>query len=197
MVIDTTVHDRSGLLLSGSPSPTDADINQAELVSIGAARNWLKRTRMNATTFAFWPRLHREMFGEVWSWAGKWRLEEKNIGVPPHQVQPELHKLEGDLQFWLAVDSAMSRLEALSRFHHRAVWIHPFDNGNGRWSRLATDAIAVRQYKLDFLTWAKAGDVLRDPDGSERQTYIAAIKAGDKGDFGPLIAYIGERNDGI
>ena len=31
---DVTVHDRSGLLLSSSPVPTDEDINQAELVGI-------------------------------------------------------------------------------------------------------------------------------------------------------------------
>ena len=192
--MDTTIHDRSGLLLGGSPPPTDADINRAELVGIGAARDWLKRTRMDVTQFAFWPRLHREMFGEVWGWAGEWRQAEKNIGVAPHQIQPELHKLEGDLRFWLREDSQMPPLEVLSRFHLRAVWIHPFNNGNGRWGRLVTDAIAVRRYKLNFLTWANAGNLLRDPDAPERKAYIAAIKAGDKGDINPLLAYIGERN---
>jgi Fic-DOC domain mobile mystery protein B len=197
VIVDATVHDRSGLLLSGSPPPTDAEINRAELVGIGATRDWLKRTRMDVTRFAFWPRLHREMFGEVWAGAGKWRQEEENIGVAPHQIQPELYKLEGDLRFWLGDDCDMSRLEVLSRFHHRAVWIHPFNNGNGRWSRLATDAIAVRSYKLNFLTWANAGDGLRDPKAPERKAYIAAIKAGDEGDMSQLIAYIGERNAGI
>lgn len=194
MVVDSTVQDRSGLLLGGSPSPTDADINQAELVGIGAARGWLKRTRLDVTKLAFWRRLHREMFGEVWAWAGAWRQETKNIGVAPHQVQPELHKLEGDLQFWLGEECDMPPIEVLSRFHHRTVWIHPFNNGNGRWSRLATDAIAVRRYKLGFLNWALAGDVLRNPDAPERQAYIAAIKAADGGDVRPLVAYIGDRN---
>jgi hypothetical protein len=33
-VVDLTDHDRSGLLLSSSPVPSDEDINQAELVGI-------------------------------------------------------------------------------------------------------------------------------------------------------------------
>lgn len=197
LALDVTIHDRSGLLLGESPPPTDADINRAELVGIGAARDWLKRTRMDVTKFSFWPRLHREMFGEVWDWAGEWRQAEKNLGVVPHQIQPELHKLEEDLEFWLGEDCDMPRLEVLSRFHHRTVWIHPFNNGNGRWSRLATDALALRRYKFDFLTWAKADNVLRDPKVPEREAYIAAIKAGDQGDISRLVAYIGERNDGI
>lgn len=194
MVLDVTIHDRSGLLLGGSPQPTDADINRAELVGIGAARDWLKRTRLDVTKFAFWRRLHREMFGEVWKWAGEWRQDETNLGVAPHQIQPELHKLEGDLEFWLGDKCDMPRLEVLSRFHHRTVWIHPFNNGNGRWSRLATDALALRRYKLDFLTWAKGADVPRDPDAPERKTYIAAVQAGDSGNFDPLMTYISERN---
>lgn len=38
MVVDTTIHDRSGLLLGESPPPTDADINRAELVGIAAIK---------------------------------------------------------------------------------------------------------------------------------------------------------------
>jgi Fic family protein len=30
------------------------------------------------------------------------------------------------------------------RLHHRLVSVHPFPNGNGRWSRLAADREAAR-----------------------------------------------------
>ena len=134
------------------------------------------------------------MFGEVWRWAGKWRQGTTNLGVAPHQIGTELHKLEGDLEFWLDRASDMPRLEVLTRFHHRAVWIHPFNNGNGRWSRLATDAVAVRRYKADYLIWANDTDTRRDPDAPERRAYVAAVQAGDIGNFDPLMAYLRTRN---
>ena len=33
------------------------------------------------------------MFGEVWLWAGSFRITERNIGVAPYNIQPELRKL--------------------------------------------------------------------------------------------------------
>ena len=88
----------------------------------------------------------------------------------------------------------MARLEVLSRFHHRAVWVHPFNNGNGRWARLATDALAIWHYAAAFLSWAEAENFLRNPDSAERKAYIAAIKAADSEDLHPLMEYLRERN---
>ena len=34
--------------------------------------------------------------------------------------------------------------EIAVRFHHAIVFIHPFPNGNGRWSRLMADIFMVR-----------------------------------------------------
>lgn len=193
-MIDTTVHDRSGLLLGGAPAPTDAEVNQAELVNIGAARAWLVSSRMDVTKLQFWRKLHQKMFGEVWQWAGEWRLETRNIGRPPHEIQPELHKLQGDLAYWLSANSHMDQIEILSRFHHRSVWVHPFNDGNGRWSRLATDALAVKVFKRRFLNWESGNDPLHDPVSPERQEYIAVLRAGDNNDFRPLAEYLRARN---
>ena len=32
-------------------------------------------------------RLHKEMFGDVWKWAGKFRERDTNIGVPSHLMR--------------------------------------------------------------------------------------------------------------
>ena len=48
-VADVTVHDRSGLLQSTSPAPSDEDINQAELVGIVEATEWAERARLDPT----------------------------------------------------------------------------------------------------------------------------------------------------
>ena len=192
-----TIGDRSGLRLGSSPEPTDEEINQAELAAIASTRNWVKRTRMDVTQIAFWQRLHKEMFNEIWTWAGHWRRHEKNIGVEPLQITVELRRLQDDLAYWLGHECDMERQEVLARFHNRAAWIHPFENGNGRWSRLATDALTVRHYGLQFLNWADENEDLRNPDSPGRQRYVAAIKAGDQGDMAPLIEYLHELNKEI
>ena len=190
MVRDITVHARSGLLLSSSPEPSDEDINQAELVGIVEATDWAKRSRLNSKEVEFWQRLHKQMFGQVWAWAGMWRQHEPNIGIPPHDIQPKLKNLQDDLAFWLSDECDMSVPELISRFHHRLVYIHPFPNGNGRWGRLMTDVLAVRDLGLSSLTWAVGNDDLRDPDSVERKKYIATVKAADTGNIEPLVDYL-------
>jgi len=197
MVTDVTVHDRSGLLLSSSPEPSDEDINQAELVGIVEATDWAKGARLNPKEVEFWQRLHGQMFGQVWNWAGKWRKHEPNIGVPPHDIQPEMKNLQDDLTFWLSDKCDMNVLEIIARFHHRLVYIHPFSNGNGRWGRLMTDVLAARELGLSPLTWAAGGDHLRDPESEERKNYIATIKAADTGEIGPLMEYLKDLNPNL
>ena len=88
----------------------------------------------------------------------------------------------------------MTALEILTRFHHRAVFVHPFSNGNGRWGRLATDALATREFGLSEFVWADDSDRLRDPESPERNKYIAAVQAADKGNFNLLMEYLNKLN---
>jgi fido (protein-threonine AMPylation protein) len=71
------------------------------------------------------------------------------------------------------------------RFHHKLVVIHPFANGNGRWSRMAGD-LMITQLGGQRFTWGSAN--LR-PAGEARDAYINALKAADNHDFGPLIGF--------
>jgi fido (protein-threonine AMPylation protein) len=70
-------------------------------------------------------------------------------------------------------------------YKHRLVSVHPFPNGNGRWSRLAGDLLIVRQGGTRF-TWGGA-DI--QAQGDVRKRYIDAIHAADDHDFGPLIKF--------
>ena len=197
MATDVTIHDRSGLLLSSSPALSDEDINQAELVGIVEATDWAKKTRLNPIEVRFWQRLHAQIFGQVWNWAGEWRQHESNIGVPPQNIQPNMKNLQDDLAFWLSDKSNMTVLELIARFHHRLVYIHPFSNGNGRWGRLVTDVLAARVLEMTPLTWARDDHGLRDIESDERKKYIATIKAADKGEFGPLMEYLRDLNSNL
>lgn len=63
--------------------------------------------------------------------------------------------------------------------HHRFVWIHPFDNGNGRTVRLLTYAMLL---KYGF---GKATERLVNPVAifcEDRDKYVAALGRADKGD---------------
>ncbi len=94
----------------------------------------------------FFLKLHKEMFADVWDWAGKIRTVELNFGVKAYQVSSELKKLADDLNFWHE-NKSFDVIEIAARLHHRAVVIHPFLNGNGRWSRMLAN-IYLRQNSL-------------------------------------------------
>jgi len=99
-----------------------------------------------------------------------------------------MRDLEADAQAWLA-DTGPGRFtadECAIRFGHRLVVIHPFPNGNGRWSRLAADALVVSLGGHRF-TW---GGASLTEASRARRDYIAALQAADRsGDVGQLLKF--------
>ena len=75
--------------------------------------------------------------------------------------------------------------EIAVRFHHRLVAAHPFPNGNGRWSRLATDMLIVQLGGKRF-NWGSAN---LQSEGEVRRGYIDALHAADNHDLEPLIEF--------
>lgn len=115
------------------------ELDQMEQVNIQDGLLWLaKQKNSNVITVLsekFIRRLHKEMLGEVWEWAGTFRHTEKNIGVAPEQISIELRKLLDDVRYWIEHHTYPVREIGL-RFHHRLVKIHLFANGNGRHARI-------------------------------------------------------------
>lgn len=185
-----TDEEQQGLLL---PVLTRKELNRAEADSISQAMTWLffsrRRLRPESLTREAWLKgLHRRMYGQVWAWAGTYRTTEQNLGVPHWQIRMDMRDLEADVQAWLADASAtrFSRDECAIRFGYRLVVIHPFPNGNGRWSRLASDALVVALGGQRF-TWGGASIT---EAGKLRRTYITALQTADTtSDFGPLIEF--------
>lgn len=185
-----TDEERQGLRL---PVLTRNELNRAEARNISNAMLWLfhsrRRLRPESVVREMWlTGLHRRMYDEVWSWAGKYRTTDRNLGVPFWQVRVEMRNLEADTQAWLA-DTSEKRLgddECAIRFGYRLVVIHPFPNGNGRWSRLASDALVVALGGHRF-SWG--GGSLTAAD-QIRRTYIASLQTADHtGDFAPLLSF--------
>ncbi|MHA6691527.1 mobile mystery protein B [Devosia sp. A449] len=164
---------------------TRQDLNAAEQANILAGRAWALRSRMALTSEPYLARLHQRMFGEVWSWAGKWRRVETNIGALAHDIPVRLRQFLDDMDYWLA-HNTYGPDELATRFHHGLVSIHPFTNGNGRHTRLAADLLC-RQLGVEAFTWGRHSI---DLPSATRQAYLAALRAADQHDFAPLLAFV-------
>ena len=168
---------------------TRGELDELEQANIEQGLAWLARRR-GGDVFddAFLRRLHKRLFGDVWSWAGEYRLREKNIGVEPFQIAVQLRALLGDARYW-AENRTFPPLEAAARFHHRLVQIHPFANGNGRHARIAADIMLEDHYGHPPIAWASGFDL--QADNERRRDYIAALRAADGHDFAALFAFVG------
>lgn len=127
--------------------------------------------------------LHNEMFGDVWDWAGKLRKIELSIGIKAYLVPMELKKLCDDIAYW-DKNKTFDIFETATRIHHRAVQIHPFANGNGRWSRMLAN-IYLRQNGKMPVRWQE--DLLAK-ENPKRSEYIEALKKADNSEYKDLIA---------
>ena len=162
-----------------------SDLNEAEQENIGRAQDWaLGRRRRDLLSEKFIKDLHRKMLGDVWRWAGKFRTSERNLGIPFYEIPAALRELLNGTKAWVAYKS-YSADEIAVWFHHRLVQIHPFPNGNGRHARLMADLLVMELGQGRF-SWGRAN--LRDP-GAMRGRYIAALKAADNYDSGPLMEF--------
>lgn len=175
------------------PLSTTTQINDAEARNIDDAVTWaFRRRRKLRTDEIFTPEwlkaLHFRMYGNVWDWAGKYRDIETNIGTSWWLVDGEVRNLIQDARFWLndSTPSSYSPDEIAVRFSHRIVKIHPFVNGNGRWSRLLGDVV-VKNLGNSAFSWG--GGSLQS-DGVLRKDYIRAlVTASEEFDYGPLLHF--------
>lgn len=166
---------------------TRAELNAVERANIHAALLWamrravLRRTDLLTDTFA--RELHRRMFNQVWKWAGKYRTTERNLGWEWPRIPEGMRVLLTDASYWLEHDT-YPLAEIAVRLHHRMVVIHPWPNGNGRHARLLADILVAARGAAAF-TWG--ADLVST--GDARTRYLAALRAADQNDYGPLLAF--------
>jgi Fic-DOC domain mobile mystery protein B len=177
-----TPEEREGLI--PSHVTLRSELNELEQQNILDADAWASLRRRDPIKEPFGRNLHRRMFRGVWRWAGTYRTSGKTIGVDWQLIQPRLLEALEQTHYWVEHE-IYSPDEIAVRFHHALVFIHPFPNGNGRWSRLMADILAVKLGQKRF-TWGRSA--LRAA-GETRSAYIAALKAADNHDFTSLIAF--------
>jgi Fic-DOC domain mobile mystery protein B len=181
-----THEEKNGLLQSWINSRQE--LNEAEQANIAKAAAWARRRRnldaRRLLTEDFVKALHKQMLGEVWSWAGAYRRSERNIGIEAHRITTDMPMMFDDVGYWIA-NAVYSSDEIAVRLHHRLIAIHPFANGNGRHARLMADLLVERLNGTAF-SWG-AGTI--SGVGELRARYIAGLRSADDHDLGPLLAF--------
>lgn len=175
---ETPLDNLSGLKVK-IPHITRSQLDMLEAENIQLCiEKYLGMHKKKALNFngPFFSKLHQEMFGRVWKWAGSYRTSDTNIGSRKELIAQDIIILEKDIQFW------DKTLEGAVRLHHRAVQIHPFAGGNGRWSRLLSE-LWLRQNCGQFICW---------PEGMEKEShirdeYLAALRQADGLNYEPLL----------
>jgi len=69
------------------------ELNEAEQENIERAQDWALNRNRDPVTEKFAKELHRRMLGEVWRWAGKFRVSERNLGIPFYEIPVALRQL--------------------------------------------------------------------------------------------------------
>jgi Fic-DOC domain mobile mystery protein B len=177
-----TPEEREGLV--PSHVTLHSELDELEQQNILEADAWASLRRRDPVNEPFGRHLHRRMFRDVWRWAGTYRTSDKSIGVKWQLIQPRLYEALEQTRYWVE-GNTFPPDEIAVRFHHALVFIHPFPNGNGRWSRLMGDILVMKLGQKRF-TWGRT--VLRTA-GETRSAYIAALKAADDHNFTPLLAF--------
>ncbi|MHB8201942.1 MAG: mobile mystery protein B [Acidithiobacillus sp.] len=177
-----TAEEREGLI--PSYITLRHELNEAEQINIGAAQRWADSRRRDILDRGFLSELHQRMFGDVWRWAGQYRTTARNIGVEAYRIAMDAQQAVDDARYWVE-HATYPPDEIAVRFSHRLVAIHPFPNGNGRFSRLAGDLLALQLGQPPF-TW---GSVSLVDAGETRARYIEVLQAADNHDIRPLLLF--------
>lgn len=179
-----TPAERAELVATGIA--TRAELIEHENAGILQARRWAlghRRKFDRVLTEPFLRELHQRMFGSTWRWAGEYRGGHVSYGLPPGEILAALDAALIETGHDLDEDYYTQRA-LCAHFHHRIAVIHPFPRGNGRWSRLATDTLALALHE-PIPTWGAAGT-----HASPRDAYLAALADANSGQHEALFRFL-------
>jgi Fic-DOC domain mobile mystery protein B len=179
----TPIPDKSLLLVTGISTLAELNVHEANNIRRAVVKYLAaKPSRRTAPFDLNWLlKLHDEMFGAVWAYAGRIRQSNLNLGIAWQHVTVQLQEMLDDLRYWETHWPDV--IEQAAHLHHRAVVIHPFLGGNGRWSRLLA-SIWLKQHGLSPTIWPE--DTI-GAASSIRQEYLDALRQADAGNMAPLV----------
>jgi len=121
--------------------------------------------------------LHGKLYSAIWTWGGRFRTRELNLGVAPEQIATELRSSLDTIRWRWEHTADWSARELGIAVHAETVRIHPFIDGNGRTTRLLADLVftasqdgdaIAEQYdwevdKGEYIRLLREHQVTRDP----------------------------------
>jgi Fic-DOC domain mobile mystery protein B len=178
---ETPLDDISGLKIANISTRAELDEVEADNILDAYLKYTISLENLKGIKFdtLFLQQLYRDMFGNVWSWAGDFRTTQTSIGIEAINIRQSLYQLMDDLSFW---ETTWDYQETATRLHYSLVKIHPFLNGNGRCGRLFTDLWLLSQ-NHEMLEWGSS-DI--NHENESRREYIDALRAVDGGDYEQL-----------
>ncbi len=178
---ETPLDDISGLKIKNITTRAELDEVEADNILDAYLKYTISPENLKGIKFdtLFLQQLHRDMFGNVWSWVGDFRTTQTSIGIEAINIRQSLYQLMDDLSFW---ETAWDYQDTATRLHYSLVKIHPFLNGNGRCGRLFTDLWLLSQ-NYEMLEWGSR-DI--NHENESRREYIDALRAVDNGDYEQL-----------
>lgn len=166
------------------------DLDEFEKTNITKAITWLRKKNFiydEILTIGFVFELHKYMFNKTWTWAGQLRKRMVNIGnTPTELIQIRIKNVLDNVKYWVE-NKTYPIDEICIRLHHELVWIHPFPNGNGRFSRIICDELR-RSLGGTYFTWGNTNGNLINPTES-RKAYIEALRLADSRNYSRLLEF--------
>lgn len=104
----------------------------------------------------------------------------KNGKIHEYASPEETPALMGDLLSWYnSNNDQLHPVQLAAEFHYRFVYIHPFDDGNGRVARLIMNYILLKNNYPPVIIKSE-----------DKESYLTALQKADTGDIVSLIEYI-------
>lgn len=139
--------------------------------------------------------IHKKSFGRIFpEWAGKFRKVRVEFSgketVLPHQIREKIINLCADLKERMKLLKSQDEdyigkvVGLLAWFQHGFVWIHPFQDYNGRLARMLTILILLTLNLPPIEIKAETGD--------DRLKYLETMYEADDGDYTKLENLIGQ-----
>lgn len=157
---------------------------EQEAKNLEAAYRWMIENINScvASPEAFIRHVNSTIMGDVASHGGEYRKGPVKLAgmdfVPPAagSVAPFMQQFSNEVRGTCA---GRSPLECAVSFHTKLVWIHPFNDGNGRTARLFLNAYLLSQ-GLPVLVINYA----------DRERYLHCLAESNKGDLSPLLEFM-------
>jgi cell filamentation protein len=165
-------------------------INEHEAKGIAAAELYVFQldTEVNISPSLILD-VNKIAFGELYDWAGKWRNISVLVGQLqpplPHQIPNLVYQFTDNLNYKISTCATKeNHLDCLVYAHYEFIYIHPFNNGNGRTGRILMNLAAMKLGYHPINLYHRGGE--------SRKVYIDALRQADKGNYDPLRRLINE-----